>query len=192
MSCNPRLTFTNRPQRMCILTKRVFDACLQQIARENEQLYVSFQEPPVSFVEVRGNGTCVISNVSITPTNTPGCSRVRFTLTIPLEVVALNEEGNPILGTTSVVVEQDLFMRVPQDSLVPTEIACTTSIQGFNGSLSDSTLTITLCITLIIRIVADVDIVITSCGYVNLPPCSMYSEDICSGVFSLPVYPPTP
>lgn len=188
MPCNSGLTYTNRPQRICILTKRVFDACIQQ-RRLDEQLFVNFPEPAETFVEVISDGTSIISDLTITPTNTAGCSRVRFTQTIPLQVVAQNANGDPVVCTTQVVLNQDLLMRVPRDSLVPAEVSVTTNVRGILGSLEDNILTITLCTSIIVRIVADVDIVINTCGFINLPPCNNYSEDVCSAAFAMPIYP---
>lgn len=189
MACNNRITFGNQNERICILAKRVFDACLQQIARENEELVVIFPEPAVNFVDLRASGPGVISDLSITPTNTPGCSRVRFTLTVPLEVIATNGAGQQILGTTSVRFDLDLYMRTPQESLVPTEVTCTANIRGFLGTLNGNILTCTICANIICRITADVDVVVNACGPIFLPPCREFSENICSAFFSRPVYP---
>lgn len=192
MPCNTRLTFNNRPQRMCIMAKRVFDACIRKISLENTQLSVSFEQAPETFVSANSTSTNTVRDVSITPAATPGCARVRFMIDIPIEVVALDAQGNPIRGTAILELEQDVAMNMPQSALVPVEVYCTSNAQCFNGRLDGSTLTVTICLTLIIRLVADVDIVVVSCGYINLLPCIEYTENVCAGVFSQPLYPTLP
>ncbi len=189
MACNNRITYGNRNANICILAKRVFDACLQQISRENEELTVVFPEPAVTFVDLRVAGPGVISDLIITPTGTAGCSRVRFTLIVPLEVIALNAGGQEITGTTSIRFEMDLFMRTPHESLVPTEVTCTANIRAFLGKISGNVLTCTICASIICRITADVDIVINACGPVCLPSCREFNDNVCSAFFDRPVYP---
>jgi len=189
MACNNRITYGNQSSRVCIVAKRVFDACLQQIAREDEELIVDFPEPAVSFVDLQVAGPGVISDLTITPTNTAGCSRVRFTLTVPLEVIALNAGGQEIVGTTTIRFDLDLYLRTPTESLVPTEVTCTVNLRGYLASIDGNVLTCTICANIIVRITADVDIVVNACGPICLPSCREVSENICSGFFSLPIYP---
>ena len=183
------ITNCNSPERVCIQATRVFDACISQFTLENQSIAVTFPSTVSTFVSARSDGSAVISNVVITPQAGSVCSRIRYSVTIPLQVVGIDTSGNTVLGTASVTLERDLLLRVPREAVVPTEVQVTANIVGVNGSLSGNLLTISLCITLITKIVADVELLIQTYGYPALPNCQEYTEDLCSGVFNQPIYP---
>lgn len=176
------------PEKVCIQVKRVFDACISQFILENVVFIVDFPRPVVSFVSARSVGKCKVSNVVITPL--PGkTARVQFTVTIPLQVIALDAQGGTVIGTTSLTVNRDIILKVPKESLVPIEVECIANVVGVDGRLSNNTLTMTCCVTLISKIVAEVELLIHTCGYPALPACQEFTEDVCEGVFNLPIYP---
>lgn len=192
-SCNcqsePVVPSTSTPERVCIQAKRVFDACINQFTQENRSLTVVFPTPVTTFESANSTGDCVISNVVITPQACSTCSRVQYTVTVPITVTALDANGNAVNGSASVSYNQDILMKVPREAVIPTEVECTANIVGVNGSLSGNILTISLCVTLITKIVADVELLVQSYGYPSLCACQEFTEDICSGVFSMPIYP---
>lgn len=188
---NPQETQTNcgSPERVCIQAQRVFDACISQFSQENQSVPVSFPSPVTTFVSARSGTNSILSGVTITPQAGSGLSRIQYTVTIPIEVYALDANGNTVVGTASVSYNQDILLRVPETALVPAEVQASAKIVGVNGTLSNNVLTIGLCVTIITRIVADVELLIPSYGYPALPNCQEYTEDICSAVFNLPIYP---
>jgi|AGTN01.3.fsa_nt_gi hypothetical protein len=191
MACtNNNITGTNAcPERVCIQANRVFDACISQFTEESITVPVSFPTPPVTFVSADSTGQCIISNVVITPQTGSTCSRIQYTVTVPMTVVALDGGGNTILGTTAVTFNRDILLKVPKQSIIPAEVECTSNIVGLRGTFSDSTLTFTCCVTLITKIVAPVELLIYTNGYPALPNCQEYAEDLCAGVFNVPLYP---
>ncbi len=184
---------TAKCEKVCVEVRRIFDACIQQKSVENARLIVSFPCGKGATGEevesITNNGPCVVSNLTITPLPDSVCSRVRYTLTIPIAVVK-EECGHVVTGTTSFTLQQDLLLKIPASSvLVPVEIQAVCNVTGLNGVLSDSVLTTTLCISIITKVYADVIISIPTYGYPCIPPCQEFEEDICEGVFNRPIFP---
>ncbi|MDD4315839.1 MAG: hypothetical protein PHC84_01610 [Clostridia bacterium] len=183
-------------EKVCVEVRRIFDACIQRKSVENARLTVSFPRVNDAIADpvesVTNSGPCVISNLTITPVPGSLCSRVRYTLTIPISVVKEDCGNNVVTGTTSFTLQQDLLLKIPASSvLVPVEIQAVCNVTGLNGVLSDSVLTCTLCITIITKVYADVIISIPTYGYPCIPPCQEFEEDICEEVFNRPIFPTT-
>ena len=50
--------------------------------------------------------------------------------------------------------------------------------------------TVSACVTTILKVIAVVDVLVPSYGYCMIPPCTPYpGDEICPGVFDLPLYP---
>ncbi len=184
---------TAKCEKVCVEVRRIFDACIQKKSVENARLAVCFPTPGNTIAEnvesVTNNGPCVISDLTITPLPNSACSRVRYTLTIPISVVK-EECGRVVTGTTSFTLQQDLLLKIPASSvLIPVEIQAVCNVTGLNGVLSDSVLTCTLCISIITKVYADVIISIPTFGYPCIPPCQEFEEDICEEVFNRPIFP---
>ncbi|MFW5780414.1 MAG: hypothetical protein ACOCWI_03065 [Bacillota bacterium] len=188
--CN---TVAGKSERVCVEVKRIFDACLQRKSIENAQLTVAFPCPPprcFTVESVSNNGLAIVSNLEITPLPRSACSRVRYTITIPIQVVLSDNAGNTVIGTSSYTMQQDLLLRVPASTaLVPVTVEASANVVGLNNTLSDSVLTTTLCITIVTKVLANVIISIPTYGYPCIPPCQEYSEDVCEEIFNRPLYP---
>ena len=49
--------------------------------------------------------------------------------------------------------------------------------------------TVSLCVTVILKIAMPVEILVPSYGYCAIPPLQEYSQEVCAGFFELPLYP---
>lgn len=200
MACSIRNCSNNTPpmicctnncaEKTCIEVTKVFDACMQQNSLPST-LTVTFTGDPTgaTVTSVSSSGPGIVSSTTITPIAGSLCSRVSYTLTVPMLVYATTPLGVQITGTSSLTIDQDLILRVPQDGVFPPEVVAKVVIVGLSNSLVGSTLTTTLCVTIITKVVADVILVIPSYGYPTLPPCQEFTEDVCSGVFNTSVFP---
>lgn len=198
MACNirnckisPALCCTNNcAKKTCIEVSKVFDACLQRRMIAST-FTVEFSGDPTgaTVTSVTNSGTGVISNLVITPIEGSPCYRVRFTLTVPLAIVATKPDGTEITGTASMVIQMDLAMRVPQDALILPEIVAIASIVGTQNSIVGNIVTTNACVSIITKVIADVILVVPSYGYPILPTCLEYTQEACSGIFSTPVFP---
>ncbi|MGI6213306.1 MAG: hypothetical protein ACOYIQ_01995 [Christensenellales bacterium] len=176
--------------RVVVNVTRVFDACIKQFAEENVTLKVVFSsyKPPYTFISGRSI-TTIMQNLTITPIEGSPCSRVKFDLIIPLAIVATNSLGVEVTGEASATASIDVVLRVPNDALTPAMIDCTATVVVLDGSFSSNNLRCTLCFTIINKVIANVDLILPTAGYPVIPSCEEFTEDVCSGVFSRPIYP---
>ncbi|MDR3186329.1 MAG: hypothetical protein LBU04_05935 [Christensenellaceae bacterium] len=176
-------------EKVCIRVQRVFDACISQLTQENAVVHVDFQSQAITFVGGQSSGHGVISNVVITPQANNICSRIQYAVTIPVQITALDASGIQVYGTTSVVINRDIMLKIPKEAIVPTEVQITTALRCVQGVLTGNTLNMVYCATIITKIVAEVELLVQSAGYPALPNCQEYTDNACSGVFTMPIYP---
>ena len=88
-------------------------------------------------------------------------------------------------------VSEDVLLFVPAPSIMPYRVTAEASAVCAEGTFnSDSgTFTVNACITVILKISTDVQILLPSYGYCAIPPAQEYSQEVCSGFFELPLYP---
>lgn len=192
-NCNsPTVCCTNGNvcDKTCVETKKVFDACIQQRSISTT-LTVDFGgEVPTNVVSVTSSGDSTVSGLSITPIQGSPNSRVAFTLTVPVTVVATNAVGTLIYGSASMSFEQDLVLRVPQEGVIAPVIESTAVINGLqNAVTSDTVVTTNACVTIITKVTAEVLLVVPCYGYLVLAPAQEYTQEACGSVFNSPVFP---
>ena len=184
-------------EKVCIEVKKVFDACIKQETLTNQTITLQSTTPadvaePFTFVGARSSTSIgTISDLSVTPTTeTPGCSRVQCNVQIPLQVSFTDANGVQAVGTSTFTLQRDVLLRVPEPSVIPYEIVAVVNAVSAEGSyLSDGQFEITLCVTVILKVVMDVELLVPSYGYCYIPPCQEYQEEICEGFFDLPLFP---
>lgn len=186
---NSRNNFCNK---VIVNTTRVFDACMKQFAEEDVTLEVNFPTgtPPFTFISGRSNVTA-IQNLTITPLEDSPCSRVKFDLIIPIGILAEDSLGQEVTGEATVTTGVDVILKVPNDALTPAIVDSIATVIVLDGTFANGVLTCTLCYTIITKVIANVDLVISTAGYPIIPSCEEFSEDVCSGVFNRPIYPVT-
>jgi hypothetical protein len=106
-----------------------------------------------------------------------------------MEIEAYDLNGEIITGTTQLSINRDILLKVPREAMIPTEVQITASVRCVRGNLAGNVLTTTYCATIITKIVAEVELLVQSYGYPALPNCQEFSEEICTGVFTMPIYP---
>lgn len=187
-------------ERICIQATKVFDACMNQSQLEDYQLTLTNFSPanpttPLTFVSgssiVGENAT--VSGVNITRfDDRPNFARVQATINIPVTITYT--DANNIAGTATgtISLPQDVILYVPQPSLTPIDVVAFGSAVISSGTYNTTTsgFAINACVTTILKIVANVDVLVPSYGYCPIPPCTPYTVgDVCPGVFNLPLYP---
>lgn len=176
--------------KVVIEVNRVFDACMKQFSQENVQMNVEFPgEGPFTFVSGSNVGDQIITNLTVTPQAHTPCSRVRFDLTVPLQINATNNGNQSVVGFTEVTFSIDVMLKVPKDAITPSEIKSNATVVVVDGTFDENVLTATLCVTIITKVIAEVDLIIHTAGYPIIPECEDFAEDLCAGVFNRPVYP---
>jgi len=199
--CNPG-PITGNPltglcEKACIQTRKVFDACMKQLQFENTQVTLTDLTPadpvlPLTFVGCSTQTDNVtIDNLIVDRFDDRPCfARVSGTAVAPITVSYTDANGVAGEGVGTVSVPFDVVLYVPQPSIIPYQITAFANAICAGGRFVDgSTFGIDLCLTLIIRVVVDAEILVPTYGYCQLPPCQDYTQDVCSGFFDLPLYP---
>ena len=184
-------------ERAVIQAQKVFDACIRQTQEEGITLALTGFNPenpvyPLTFLSARSTtnqGTVTNIKIDRLP-DRQRFARVQATVTVPMEVVYTDANGVQGTAQSSVSVDQDIIMYIPEPSIIPFTVDAVVSIVAPEGIYVEGpTFTVTCCITMIMKIVMPVELLVPSYGYATIPPCQEYTQEVCSGFFDLPVYP---
>lgn len=195
----------NCSEKICIQGKKVFDACMKQTTLQQITVSVSDVAPatptvPLRFVSARSTTTVgEVENLVVERLQErPKYGRVQADIVVPVEVTYLdanNEEGS---GTGTVTVPVDVVMYLPEPSIIPYKVEVSVSAVSPEGTYSQTQViegvtyylfVINCCVTAILKVTMDVELIVPSYGYAVIPPCQEYTEEVCSGYFELPLYP---
>jgi hypothetical protein len=184
-------------EKVCIQAEKIFDAGIIQTRLENYAITLEDLTPenptyPLTFISARSTSAQgTVSNLSIERQAEGQCARVQATVTIPIEVVYVDAAGVEGKATSNIVLNEDVLMYVPPASIMPftvTAIASSVSPEGTFNATTQS-FVISACVTLILKVSMQVEILVPSYGYCAIPPAQEYSQEVCSGFFELPLYP---
>jgi hypothetical protein len=133
----------------------------------------------------------VISNLLIEPLHErPNSARVKADVTIPVSVAYTDANGVEGAATSSVTVTKDVILNIPSASIMPYSIEAIVSLVSTQGTTTgDNQFTIDACVSIILKVVMDVELLIPSYGYAAIPPCQEYTQEVCAGFFELPMFP---
>ena len=195
---------TNNPlnglcERIAVQVTKVFDACMLQSQLENYRLVASNFNPenpafPLTYISAYStNSPAQVTNLVITRfDDRPNFARVQADINIPVIVTYTDANGVTGTATAVVTISQDVIMYVPQPSIVPVNVIAFANVSSTIGTSAgeDGVFNVTLCVTLILKVVADVDVIIPSYGYTAIPPCTPFTGDeVCPGMFEMPLFP---
>jgi hypothetical protein len=147
---------------------------------------------PLTFISAKSTvSQGVISNLLIDPlSERPNSARVRADVTIPVSVAYTDANGIEGVATSSVTVTKDVILNIPSASIMPYNVEAVVSLVSTQGAYTgESVFTIDACLSIILKIVMEVELLIPSYGYCAIPPCQDYTQEVCAGFFELPMYP---
>lgn len=186
-------------ERICIQATKVFDACLNQVQIDNYILTLSDFTPanptfPLTFISAYSSATqpATVTNLIITRfEDRPNFSRVQATVNIPVVVTYTDANGVSGTANATVSIDEDVVLYVPQPALTPINVVAFGSAVSTIGTFTaDNNFSVTICVTVVLKVVAEVDVLIPSYGYCPIPPCTPFTADeVCPGVFETPLYP---
>ena len=145
-----------------------------------------------SFESCRSSTTAGrISNLSIERmADRPQFARVRCTVDVPLDVLFLDQRCQEWMGQTVIQVDKDILLCIPDDSIIPFTLESLVSAICVSGSyIGNCAFDITVCVTVVLKVLAEVDIMIPTYGFCQVPPCEEFAENVCDEFFSLPLFP---
>ncbi len=183
--------------KVCIQAKKVFDACMQQSQLNGIVLNLDSVSPvnptyPLTFISAKSTtqkGT--VANLLIEPlSERPNSARVKADIIIPVSVAYVDAAGVEGVGTATVTVTKDVILNIPSASIMPYEIEAVVSLVSTLGTYTgENQFTIDACVTIILKVTMEVELLIPSYGYCAIPPCQDYTQEVCAGFFELPMYP---
>nr|WP_162990760.1 hypothetical protein [Maliibacterium massiliense] len=174
---------------------------MQQKQLDNVNLSLQDVEPadagfvaPLTFLSCRSvpGGACIKDLCIDRFSDRKNFARVRCNVQIPIDVMFCDCNGKEGVGRATVTVPKDVILYVPDDSIIPyTAEAMASAICVMGSYLGDFRFCVTICVTIILKIVAEVEILIPSYGFCRIPPCEEFAAGVCDDFFSLPIFPPT-
>ncbi len=182
-------------EKVCIQAEKIFDAGIIQTRLENYA--VTLIDPPdastypLTFVSARSVGTATVSNVTV-DRQSDGCNaRVQATVTVPMEIVYVDSAGRDGRATGDIVLTEDVIMYVPPASVMPFSVTAVASCVSPEGTFNAETgaFSLSACVTCILKVSMQVELLVPSYGYCAIPPAQEYSHEVCTGFFELPLYP---
>ncbi len=184
-------------EKVCIQVKKIFDACIKQVQLENYFLALEDLPTdityPLTFVSARSiAGGTTLTNINIDRlADKPGCARVQATVGIPVEVVYTDANGTEGVANATISFSEDVLLFVPAPSIMPYSAVAEASAVCAEGTFNaeNNTFSVNACLTVILKIAIDVELLIPAYGYCAIPPAQDYSKEVCSGFFELPLYP---
>lgn len=199
--CRPGAICGNPLAGLCekalIEVTKVFDACRRQTTEIGLVLPLSNFEPvgptlPLTYISANASGPATVSNVVIDRISSrPNFANVSATITIP--IVVTYRDANGVLGTatSSIVVTENVVLFVPQPSIMPIDITAIATFTSTIGTIDapGTTATVNGCLTIIIKVVATVDMLVPSYGYPVIPPCHASEVNLCPPEGELPLFP---
>ena len=122
-----------------------------------------------------------ISNLNVERlADRPQFARVRCNVDVPLDVLFLDQRCQEWMGQTTITVSKDILLCIPEDSIIPFTLESLVSAICVSGSyMGDCTFEITVCVTVVLKVIAEVDIMIPTYGFCQVPPCEEFAENVC-------------
>ncbi len=184
-------------EKVCIQAKKVFDACMRQTQETGLVLNIGNLNPasptyPLNFVSAKSTTSAgIVSNLLVEPlTERERASRVRADITIPVSVAYTDANGVEGAATANVTLTEDVILNIPSPSIMPYTVEAVVSLVSTKGTYTDTNqFTIDACVTVILKVVMEVELLVPSYGYSAIPPCQEYTQEVCAGFFELPVFP---
>lgn len=184
-------------EKVCIQATKVFDACIRQETLTNTTVSLLSTTPtdvatPFTFISAASStsrGT--IKNLIVTPlTDSEHCSRVQLDVDIPMSVLFTDANKNTATGNATITIPKDIILHIPEASVIPYRLETVVNAVSTVGTyVSDATFNLTICVTVIIKVVTDVELLVPSYGYCFIPPCQEFQNEVCDGFFDLPLFP---
>lgn len=186
-------------EKVLIETTKVFDACVSQSTETGIILQVTDLNPanpalPLTYVSAQTSQTeqSTISEIMIDRLDqAPNYANVSATISVPVVVTYRDANGVMGTGTSTITVQKNVMLFVPQPSLSPINITANALFQSGIGTFNgDNTFTVTGCLQILLKVTSVVDLLLPSYGYPVVPPCqAAAAPSVCPGLGDLPLYP---
>jgi len=194
-------TITGNPlnglcEKVCIQAEKIFDAGIIQTRLEGYSVELTNPTPatptyPLSFISARSlSSEGTVTGLNVERQTDGQFARIQAKVSIPVEIVYLDAAGVEGKATGNVSITEDVLMYVPPASVMPFTVTAIASCVSPEGSWDSATnsFVISACLTVILKVAMQVELLVPSYGYCAIPPAQEYSQEVCSGFFELPLY----
>lgn len=132
-----------------------------------------------------------ISNLTIERMcDRPQYARVKCSVDVPVDVLFVDQRCQEWMGQAKICVDKDVLLCIPDDSIIPFTLESLVSAICVSGTyIGNCTFEITICVTVVLKVLAEVDIMIPTYGFCEVPPSEEFAENVCDEFFSLPLFP---
>ena len=202
-------------EKVCIQVQRVYDSCLQQEQLSEQRVtLVSYglvpgcgcgvtsdqaadgvnTQPnmPITFESCRSTTTeGAIRNLSVERLcDRPCFARVRGQIDVPIDILFSDSTCREYIGRGVVTVDKDVLLSIPDESIVPYTIEAMVSAICVSGTyVGNNVFELEICVTVVLKVLAKVEILVPSYGFCDVPPCEEFADSVCDEFFSLPLFP---
>lgn len=183
-------------EKVCIQVPKVFDACIKQETLTGQTITLTDVTPasvqtPYTFISARSTTSKgEITDLVLTPLGETGATRIQANINIPVSVLFTDVNHTTATGTSTLTVARDLVLNIPQAAVIPYRIEAVVNAVSTVGTWTqDNTFNLTFCVTVIIKVVTDVELLVPTYGYCYIPPCQDFQQEVCDGFFDLPLFP---
>ena len=197
-------------EKVCIQVQRVYDSCLYQEQLSQQRITLqsyglvpcgcSGQEHetntqpvmPITFESCRSTTTeGTIRNLSVERLcDRPCFARVKCSIDLPIDILFSDAAGREYIGRGVVTVDRDVLLSVPDESIVPYSIESMVSAICVSGTyVGNNIFELEVCVTVVLKVLAKVEILVPSYGFCEVPPCEEFADSVCDEFFSLPLFP---
>ena len=148
--------------------------------------------PPITFESCRSSTTqAAIRNLSVERLcDRPCFARVRCTVDVPIDILFVDSRCVEYIGKGVVSVDRDVLLSIPDESIVPYNLEAMASAICVSGCfVGNNQFKMTVCVTIILKVLADVEILVPSYGFCAIPPAEEFADSVCEEFFSLPLFP---
>ena len=149
--------------------------------------------PPITFESCRSTTTeGTIRDLTVERLcDRPCFARVRCKIDVPIDILFVDSRCVEYIGKGVITVNKDVLLSIPDESIVPYSLESMVSAICVAGSYQgNNVFKLTVCVTVILKVLAQVEILIPSYGFCPIPPCEEFAENVCDEFFSLPLFPP--
>lgn len=120
----------------------------------------------------------------------PQYARVKCTVDVPIDVMFTDQNCQEWIGQAVVQVDKDVILCIPEESIVPFTLESLVSAICVSGEwIGGCGFEITICMTIVLKVLAEVEVMIPAYGFCQVPPAEEFAENVCDEFFSLPLFP---
>ena len=109
---------------------------------------------------------------------------------VPIDILFTDAACREYIGRGMVTVDRDVLLSIPDESIVPYNIESMVSAICVSGTyLRNNVFELEICVTVVLKVLAKVEVLVPSYGYCEVPPCEEFADSVCDEFFSLPLFP---